>query len=221
MAIAVSYLYAPEVYRYYLTVYYGKILKIDETAFVKKIEDAYKNNDYATVQRYCEHGSMLYPANKKIKKYTGLYLLSQNNIKGAFILIALDDIPGETHHLEKIVTILDANRSYKEVIMIVGKTGARTPSMQFCYGKALFYMGNDRQALIVLKQAYDRGIYESDYFIGASYHHLKDYKNALVWYKKAISREPSNREYIKDIALLYKQLGDYPKATKYIMHLQH
>lgn len=220
VAIALSYLYAPQVYRYYLTVYYHKILKLDEAAFVKKIEDAYKNNDYATVQRYCDHGSMLYPANKKIKKYTGLYLLSQDNVKGAFILIALDDIPNDTRHLEKIINILDANKSYKEVVMVVRKKGARTPLMQFCYGKALFFMGNDRQALIVLKQAYESGIRESDYFIGASYHHLKDYNNALVWYKKALSREPSNQEYIKAIASLYKQMGDYPKATQYIMRLQ-
>ncbi|MEW6526070.1 MAG: tetratricopeptide repeat protein [Spirochaetota bacterium] len=219
-AIAVSYFYAPEVYRYYLAFYYQKIEKVDEAALVKKIEQAYNNKDYARVKRYCEHGSMLYPANKKIKKYTGLYLLSQDNVKGAFILIALDDIPNDTHHLEKIITTLDANRSYKEVIMVVAKKGAHTPVMQLCYGKALFYMGNDRQALIVLKQAYERGMRECDYFIGASYYHLKDYKNALAWYRKALQREPENKMYIKAIASLYKKMGDYQKATQYIMRLQ-
>jgi tetratricopeptide (TPR) repeat protein len=219
-AIAVSYFYAHEVYRYYLTFYYQKIAKVDEKALVKKIEEAYSNKDYTSVKRYCEHGSMLYPANKKIKKYTGLYLISQDNVKGAFILIALDEIPNDKHHLEKIITTLDANRSYKEIIMVVGKKGASTPLVQYYYGKALFYMGNDRQALIVLKQAYELGIRESVYFIGASYHHLKDYKNALVWYKKALQREPENKMYIKAIASLYKQMGDYPKATQYIMRLQ-
>lgn len=220
IAVAISYLYAPQVYRYYLTIYYQKILKIDETAFVKKIEEAYKNKNYATVQQYCEHGSMLYPANKKIKKYTGLYLLSQGNVKGAFILIALDDIPNDKEHLEKIITTLDANRSYKEIIMVMRKKGASTPLLQFYYGKALFYTGSYTQSLIFLKQAYDRGIQESDYFIGASYHQLKDYNNALIWYKKALSRNPSNREYIKAIASVYKQMGDYSKATHYIMRLQ-
>lgn len=218
--IALSYLYAPQVYRYYLTIYYQKIRKIDETAFVKKIEEAYTNQDYAAVKRYGEHGSLLYPANKKIKTYTGLYLLTQGNVKGAFILIALDDIPSDKEHLEKIITTLDANRSYKEVIMVVRKKGASTDSMQFCYGKALFYTGSYIQALIFLRKVYDRGISESDYFIAASYHHLKDYKNALIWYKKALSREPYNKEYIKGISSLYKQMGDYSKATYYIMRLQ-
>jgi len=220
VAIAYSYVYAPQVYRYYLTIYYQKILKIDETGFVKKIEEAYTNKDYATVNRYCEHGSILYPANKKIKKYTGLYLLEQGNVKGAFILIALDDIPSDKEQLEKIITTLDANRSYKEVIMVVRKKGASTASMQFSYGKALFYTDSYTQSLIFLKKAYDRGILESDYFIATSYHQLKDYKNALIWYNKALSREPSNKEYIKGIASLYKQMGDYSKATHYIMRLQ-
>lgn len=219
-AVALSYVYAPEVYRYYLTVYYQKILKQDETAFVKKIEEAYKNKEYTTVQRYCEHGSILYPANKKIKKYNGLYLLSQGDVKGAFILISLDDIPDDTEHLEKIITTLDDNRSYKEVIMVVHKKGARTPVLKYCYGKALFYMGNYNQSLVILQQVYRQGKVESDYFIGANYHHMKDYKNALVWYQKALHRQPSNQEYIRSIASLYTQMGDYTKATRYIMRLQ-
>lgn len=219
-AIALSYLYAPEVYRYYLAVYYQKILKQDETAFVKKIEEAYKNKEYATVQRYCEHGSILYPANKKIKKYNGLYLLSQGDVKGAFILIAIDDIPDDTEHLEKITTTLDAHQSYKEVIMVMRKKGARTPVLKFYYGKALFYMSNYNQSLMILLQVYKQGIVESDYFIGANYHHMKDFKNALRWYQKALDRQPSNPEYIKAIASLYKQMGDYTKATHYIMRLQ-
>ncbi|MCX8124482.1 MAG: hypothetical protein N3F66_10000 [Spirochaetes bacterium] len=219
-AIAFSYFYAPEVYRCYLTIYYQKILKENQTSFVKKIEQAYKNKDYAAVQKYCEHGSILYPANKVIKKYTGLYLLSQGDVKGAFMLIALDDIPNDIPHLEKIVTTLDANSSYKEVIMVVGKKGARTPLLQYYYGKALFNMGNYNKSLATCRQAYNLGIHESDYLIGANYHYMKDYKNALVWYHKALNREPSNQEYIKAIASLYTQMGDYTKATQYIMRLQ-
>ncbi len=219
-AIALSYLYAPYVYRYYLTIYYQKILKEDEAVFIKKIEEAYTNKDFARVARYCEHGSILYPANKKIKKYTGLYLLSQDNVKGAFILIALDDIPDDTLTLEKIISILDVHRSYKEVIMVVHKKGARTPLLAFYYGKALFYKGNYSQSLMMLTQAYTKGIREADYFIAASYHQMKDYKNALVWYKKALHREPRNKEYVKAIATLYTQIGDYTKATHYIMRVQ-
>ncbi|MEJ5362790.1 MAG: tetratricopeptide repeat protein [Spirochaetota bacterium] len=218
--LSLSYFKADQVYRYYLTVYYQKIEKLDEAAFTARIENFYKEKNYTMLKRYCDHGNILYPANKKIKKYNGLYLLSMGDVKGAFILIALDEIPDDIEKLEKIITVLDDNASYKEVIMIVSKKGAKSVLIQYKYGKALYFTGSFKQALNLLQQVYARGIHESDFFIGECYFTLNDYKNALVWYKKALQRQPQNKQYIHRIAAVYKQLGDYPKATQYIMRLQ-
>lgn len=221
VAIVISYFYAPLVYYNYLKLYYQKICNIDEEAFTNKVKDLYISKQYDVLQQYLEHGTLLYPANKTIKKYNGLYLISNGDVRGAFILIALDAIPDDADTLEKIITALDDNKSHKELLMIVHKKGIKTATIAYRYGKALCATGMYHQALSPLTKAYTQGIVEADYYIGMCYHHLRDYNNALVWYKKALARKPGTVEYIKSIATVYKQKGDYTSSTKYIMSLQH
>jgi len=221
VAIVISYFYAPLVYYTYLQLYYQKICKIDEVAFTNKVKDLYLSKQYDVLQQYLEHGAVLYPANKTIKKYNGLYLIDNGDVRGAFILIALDAIPDDANTLEKIITVLDDNKSYQELLMIVHKKGIKTATIEFLYGKALCATGIYHQALSHLKKAYTHGIVEADYYIGMCYHHLRDYNNALIWYKKALARKPGTVEYIKSIATVYQQKGDYTSSTKYIMRLQH
>lgn len=51
--------------------------------------------------------------------------------------------------------------------------------------------------------------------IGSSYQALKDYKNAISYFKKALEKEPSNSELLYYIALGYSNLEDYKNAQTY------
>lgn len=219
-AMAVSVLYAPLVYRTFLTTYYQKILKIDEAAFTKKIKDVYQSKQYDTLKELLDHGRILYPANRTLKKFEGLHQLAAGDVKGAFMLIALDDIPDDAHTIEMIMSVLDENASYNEVLIVADKKGIATAEMKYYYGKALVNTGMYRKGLSPLTKAYDHGIKEADYQIGHAHFYLKDYGNALIWYKKALARQPWNADYIRSIASVYRHVGDFKSSADYIMRLQ-
>ena len=62
-------------------------------------------------------------------------------------------------------------------------------------GEAAFASGKYKDALEAYQAAYqlDRDLYEAPLFCGDSYKQMGDYKNAEIWYQKAISLNP-NRE---------------------------
>ena len=53
-------------------------------------------------------------------------------------------------------------------------------------------------------------------FIGRSYFKLKRYNEALMWYKKAITKAPLIKNHYIEIAFLYYKLENYKKVYLYL-----
>ena len=75
-----------------------------------------------------------------------------------------------------------------------------------------------KQAIIWYKKALDMGYRKASFGLGNSYRNLKDYQNAIKYYKLAIERE--SLQAIKAIAwLYYEDLKDDIKASAYMLTL--
>ena len=89
---------------------------------------------------------------------------------------------------------------------------------QIAFDRANIYMkqGKNKEALEYLKTSYAYEAADGTASnLGYVYEELKDYNNAVKWYKTAIEKY-NDKEAMYNLALLYKNIfKDYPKAIKW------
>lgn len=215
---AYSYFHSEEVYHYYLTTYYFKVKKHTRESLMKEADILYKENKYHDLEDYLEKLMVVYPDDFELRKAAAMnYMKLEQRDRAADMILSIKEKTGIPDEMfEGTVESLYDRGFYKEIADIMRHRGSDNPNILFYYGISLYSLGDNNRSIQTLKQAINNG--KTDflpyYHVGLAYERMKQYPDALHYYREAWTRKYRDNDVNRSLVRVYRVMGKYDEASK-------
>jgi len=192
LTVFFSFSKSKEIYNYYNYIYYLKIKGQTQEQMYRRAYSIYKKGSYGAAGKYLFLIESFFPENLKIKRLAGLNMIAGGQKKNGAtkILYAAEKGYSDERSLWIAISILYNDKLYTDIVSIYDKIGSAG-------GEKLIYM------------------YGISY-LGLTEKKLKNYNKALKYMKYANKLRKRDKRITKELVILYKLIGKYEKAEKYI-----
>ena len=221
LTVFFSFSKSKEIYNYYNYIYYLKIKGQTQEQMYRRAYSIYKKGSYGAAGKYLFLIESFFPENLKIKRLAGLNMIAGGQKKNGAtkILYAAEKGYSDERSLWIAISILYNDKLYTDIVSIYDKIGsAGGEKLIYMYGISCFKIGRYKEALKLLLESRDNGEKTIDlfYYLGLTEKKLKNYNKALKYMKYANKLRKRDKRITKELVILYKLIGKYEKAEKYI-----
>ena len=227
VTIAISYFYSERVYKFYLQTYYFKILKKTKSDMLQEVNKLLNEKDVkqqAELKDKLQALFLLYPDDKKISYYQGIYLLnSGNEIAGAEkISSVLNGFSVDGKILNHVITIYYKNKYYNDVVYILDKYPNTNNQINYYYGVSLYNIKKYEKAINILKKVrhVDKFTFSVNLYIGNCYFLSERYSAAIPYLETAYRYTKHNKQLNRYLITAYTKQGKFIKAEKILRRIK-
>ncbi len=214
--IVLSAVFSHQVYRFYITTYYG-LRKIDQKQVVIKAKKLYKQSRYMELEGYLEKTMIVFPENAAMQQIAGLNLIKLGKSeKGAALILGslrYKELPASL--LDLAVDILFKKQMYGDIVGFLKQSKSISNKTVLKYfGISLSKQGQYKMALPVLVKAYRYGerSFAIHLYLGAIYSRLGYKKNAMQFLQAAFKMNKRDKQLRNELIDIYRKAGMYNKV---------